>query len=149
MLLLFIWIIVASMILSILHKSFLCIVVKWLLSYIQSIDWFVTCLDLYAVSLHLNFFSEYVIGLFTKKVITLYHCKRIIIFFPVHWLLLNLLRSVCCFVAFELLKAVCHWLFYKKWLLCMIVKWLLSYIQLIDWFFTYLGLFVVFICELL
>ena len=38
---------------------------------------------------------------------------------------------------------------YKKWLLWMVTTWLLSFIQFIDWFFTCLDLFVLFLFKLL
>ena len=37
------------------------------------------------------------------EVITLYDCEMILIIYSVHWLVLYLLRSICCFFLFELL----------------------------------------------
>ena len=42
-------------------------VVEYLLSYIQFIDWFFTFSDLYIVSFHLTIYSWYVIGCFTRS----------------------------------------------------------------------------------
>ena len=63
----FIWFIVARIIMTFLHKWMLCMFVKWFLSYIQFIDWFFICLDLYVVSFHLKYYSSYVIGCFTRS----------------------------------------------------------------------------------
>ena len=35
-----------------------------------------------------------------QKVLTLYDCKIIIILYPIHWLIVYLLRSVCCLFSF-------------------------------------------------
>ena len=75
---------------------------------------------------------------------SLYDWDMFIIIYSVHWLILYFLRSVYYFLSFELLKLVCYWMFYKKWLLCIILKWLLSFIRCIDWFFTCLDLYVVY-----
>ena len=73
----------------------------------------------------------------------LYVCEMIIIIHPVHWLILYLLRSVCFLFHLDYFSwYICGW-FYKKWILCMFVKWSLSYIQFIDWFFTCLDLYVI------
>ena len=48
-------------------KWSLCMFMGWLLSYIQFIDWFSTCFDLYVFSFLLNYCSKYVIGCFYKK----------------------------------------------------------------------------------
>ena len=76
-----------------------------------------------------------------KKVISFYISQMIIMLYPVHWLILFLLRSV--FRCFHL--NYCSWYvigcFYKKGLPCMIVKWLSFYIQFIDWFCTCLDLY--------
>ena len=53
----FIWFIVAGVLLAIWKKYFFCILVKWSLSYIIFIDWFVTCLHLYGVSFLLKYCS--------------------------------------------------------------------------------------------
>ena len=48
MLCIFILIIVVGILMPFFNeKRFLCMIVKWLLSYIHLIDWFLTCLDLY------------------------------------------------------------------------------------------------------
>ena len=50
------------------YKKWLrCIIVKLLLSYIQFIYWFFTCLDLHMVSFNFNYCSMYVCGCFYKK----------------------------------------------------------------------------------
>ena len=61
-----IWIIVARMLLAIFTWSDFCMIVKWLLSSIQFIHWFITCLDLY-VFFNLNYCSMYVICHFTRS----------------------------------------------------------------------------------
>ena len=134
---------------AVIIRIFIFIIVKWLLSYIQFIDWFFICLDLFIVFFNLNYCSVYVCGclfkncllyLFVKclfsyitfidwfstcldlyvvlfiwiivggmivavyqEVIAFYNCDMSIISYPVHWLILYLLRSVCCFFLFELL----------------------------------------------
>ena len=67
-------------------------------------------------------------------VIILYNCKIIIIFKPLYWLILYLLRSVCCFFSFELLYPVYYWLCNR-----IFYVW---YIQFVDWLFTCLDLYV-------
>ena len=42
-------------------------IVKWLLSYIQFIDWFFSCLDLYVIYCHLKYCSEYICGYFMSS----------------------------------------------------------------------------------
>ena len=60
--------IVACMLLSVLQQViFLGMFVNLWLSYIQFIDWFFTCSDLYVVSFHLNDCSWYVIGWLTSS----------------------------------------------------------------------------------
>ena len=127
-------------------KLFLCMMVICLLSYIQFIDWFFTCLDLYVVSFHLNHCSLYVICCLTRSdfllwwwndyyfissstidsllakiyiiflliwiiaagmllvvlqlVLSLYDGHMLLFLYLVHWLILSLLRSVCCFFVF-------------------------------------------------
>ena len=49
-----------------------------------------------------NYCSWYVCFNFTRSDV-LYVCKVIVFSYPVHWLILFLLRSVCCFFQFELL----------------------------------------------
>ena len=75
---------------------------------------------MYIVSFHLHYCSLYVIDCLTKSD----YFVGLSIFnllYPVHWLILYLLRFVYCFFSFELLQLVCLWLFDKKWLLCMIL----------------------------
>ena len=75
-----------------------------------------------------------------QDVISLYDCEMIMIFYLVHWLILYLLCSTCCFSSFEILLCVWLLLFHNNWSLCMIVKWYLSYSQYIEWFISCLNL---------
>ena len=117
--------------------------VKWSLLYIQCIDWFFYYLILYVASFHLDYCRAYVINCIYEKMIYLYVCEIIIIICPVHLLILYLLSSLCNSSLFEFLQRVCYWMFCKKWFLCMIVKWLSSFIQFIDWFFSCFDLYVI------
>ena len=95
---------------------------KWSLSYIQFIGWFFTCLDLYIVCHHLNYFTASMFLIVLQEVISPYVCEMIIIIY------LNDCRLyvVGCF--------------YENWCCCMFEKWLSLYIQFIDKFFTFLEL---------
>ena len=90
----------------------------WILSYIQVIDlnwdhWLILylfrCLDVYAF-LCLKYCSKYIIGCLTRNEYFVGFRNN---FFPVHWLILFLPKSVYCFFCFEFLKLVCFWLFFK------------------------------------
>ena len=48
-------------------NGLLCMIVKLLISYIQSIDWIYTSLDLYHISSHLNYYSMYIFTVFTRN----------------------------------------------------------------------------------
>ena len=48
-------------------KWSVCMVVKLLSSYIQCLNWFYACFDLYCVSIYLNYCSLYNIGWLTKS----------------------------------------------------------------------------------
>ena len=76
-----------------------------------------------------------------QKMVTLYDSGITIILHQGHWLILYLLKSVFCFLSFELLQSVFYLFFYNKWFLSMIKQWLLSYIQFIDWFIACLNLY--------
>ena len=73
MLFLFISIFVAGIFLAVLQEVVSLYDCEKLLIFIQFIDWFFPCLDLYVVSSHLNVCSLYVIGCFIRM-ITLYIC---------------------------------------------------------------------------
>ena len=93
----FIWIIVVRMSLAVFQEVITvydCGI--WLKLYIQFIDLFCTCLDLYIVSFHLNYCRWYVICYFTTSHF-LYYCEMLFISHPVHWLILYLLRFICFF----------------------------------------------------
>ena len=76
-----IWIFVAGMSVAVSTRIYLfCMVLYWLLSYIEFIYWFVTYFNLY------NVCSAYVIGCL-QEVVALYDCKLFINFCPVYWII--------------------------------------------------------------
>ena len=115
--------------------------VKWLLSYIQFIDWFFKCLDLYAISFYLNFCSWYVCCYFSKK----WSLSLII-----KWSLSYIQLIDCFFTCFDMYVFFIR-ILVKRMLLAVLqelvtiyqYKIIIFYIQFIDWFFTYFDLYVV------
>ena len=80
-------------------------IVKWLLSYIQFIEWFFTCFDLYVFYFHFVNCRGYVIDCFTKSEFFVwlwnnYHFISSLLF------IFSLLRSVWFFVSFELFRLI-------------------------------------------
>ena len=70
--------------------------------YIQSIDWFITCLDPYVVYFNLNYLSYYVFLLFYNKLFLWVIMKSLLPYFKVivwffHWFIHYLLRYNLCF----------------------------------------------------
>ena len=100
---LFNWIFLAGMLFYVFKKLLLCMILKWLLLYIQFIDFLFTCLDLYVVSFYLNYCSEYGICCLTTNDFFVWLWNIIFMLYQVHWLILYLLVSVYCFFSFELL----------------------------------------------
>ena len=49
------------------EKESVCMIVTWLLYYIQSIDWLFTCFNMYIASCYLNYCSWYVCGCLTRS----------------------------------------------------------------------------------
>ena len=121
------------------NKRFLCMILKWLLSYIKFIDWFFICLDL-------HFLNSIIVGrmfvaIFTRSNICLF-VKYSLPFFFIDWFIACFVLYIFSFHLNNCSSYAIGW-FYNKWFLCMIVKWLLSYIQFIEWFFIYWVLYVV------
>ena len=104
LLFLFIWIIVAGILLAVFFKKrLLCMNLKWLLSNIHFIDWFFTCSDLFVVSFHFNYCSWYVFMELTF--LCLWDHYYLISF---HWLIHYLPRSVVSFFSNKWLYPVCY-----------------------------------------
>ena len=96
MLFLFIWIKIGCMVLAVYNEWFLCMISKWLLSLLEFIYLFCTIL----ICMLLLFFWIIAEGMFVAfllEAITLYVCSKTIIICLFHWLILYMLKAVCCF----------------------------------------------------
>ena len=118
--------------------------VKWSLLYIQFINCFFICLNLYVDSFLLNCCRLYV-GCFYKKYF-FYGCKMVIISYPVHWLIRYFRWSFCSFFSFKLLLSVCLRPF-SKLRFFFVWMWIIHYCKprfLIDYLLTKICLFFLF-----
>ena len=87
--------------------------VKWVLSYIQFIDWLFTYLDPYGISFNLNIVAGMSLAVW-QEVITLYDCEIIIILYPVHWLILSM---------FDLYVVYFHLNYCSQYVICCFIKY--------------------------
>ena len=130
-----IWIIIASMLLSIWEEVIIFYHVTRLLSYIQFIDWFFTCLDLYFFSSELKrmvcyllFYKKWSLSMFLK-------CSIFYNYF-FDWLIFYLLS----FVYRVFFYSLYFFLYLLATCFCLFVKWSITCIEFIDWLFPKLNL---------
>ena len=75
-----------------------------------------------------------------RKAIFWHDCEMILPYIKnIEWF--STCLDLYVFFSFELLQLVCYWLFYKKWLFCMIAKWF--FFNIIVLFFTCLDLYII------
>ena len=107
-----------------------------------SVYWFNFCLLRSVYHFFLCFIlAGIVLAVFTRND-CMHDCEIAVLLYPVHWFVFSLLWSTFVLKLNYCSPYVCD-CFYKKKFTWLFVKWLLSYIQFIDWIFNCSDLFVV------
>ena len=132
-----IWIIVGGMSLAVFYEKWLhCLFVKWLISYIQFIDWFSSCLDLYFIHFISITVARMLLAVFTRSdfVVCLWND-----YYLTFRLLIDSLLAWIRILFYFYLNYCSRYVigcFYENRFHCMVFWMIVFYIQFIDWFFT-------------